>query len=267
MTPINKILPAKQQIVRWKDLPAANQELQDQRTLMKEAAHKPTTSKELFMGYPQISRLGRCIWRGCWKRLATRKIYTGTDDFVLGIAKEIAGQTNHTDKPKGGLGYKQSGNGRTDYGIDIVGRNHWHQNLCYKHVGIFRDNTAEVLWTQRGASKKSAAEGRLFRVSDLRQRVTRASPLVAAHVAVDLNVIGDIPSRSFDYSKQWNCTNNHEFLSLINSKFPFPHKRFWKGFRPSSTLTTKVISKLGTKASLMVKWNRLRSGVPVSNPS
>ena len=27
------------------------------------------------------------------------------------------------------------------------------KNLRYKHVGLFSDNTAEVLWTQRGAKK------------------------------------------------------------------------------------------------------------------
>ena len=28
------------------------------------------------------------------------------------------------------------------------------ENICYKHVGIFSDNTAAVSWTQRGATKK-----------------------------------------------------------------------------------------------------------------
>ena len=53
------------------------------------------------------------------------------------------------------------------------------KNLRYKHVGLFSDNTEAVSWTQRGAAKDSAAAGRLLRVLDLRQRVTRASLLVA----------------------------------------------------------------------------------------
>ena len=99
------------------------------------------------------------------------------------------------------------------------------ENLRYKYVGLFSDNTAAVSWTQRGVSKNSTAAGHLLRVSDLWQRVARASPLVAAHVAGDLNVLGDILSRSFGYSKQWHCTNDYEFLSLISSKFPLPHQR------------------------------------------
>ena len=76
------------------------------------------------------------------------------------------------------------------------------KNLRYKHVGLFRDNTAEVSWTQIGAAKNSAAAGCLLIFLALRQRVARASPLVAVYVAVDLNVLGDIPSRSFGYYKQ-----------------------------------------------------------------
>ena len=50
MTPINKILQVKLRIVRWKDFLAAKQVFQDWRTLLKEAAIKPMTAKELFMG-------------------------------------------------------------------------------------------------------------------------------------------------------------------------------------------------------------------------
>ena len=40
------------------------------------------------------------------------------------------------------------------------------------------------------------------------------------HVAGDLNVLGEIPCRSFGYYKQWHCANNYEFISLINSQLP-----------------------------------------------
>ena len=38
------------------------------------------------------------------------------------------------------------------------------KNLRYKNVGLFRNNTAAVLWKRRGAAKKSAAAGRLLGV-------------------------------------------------------------------------------------------------------
>ena len=149
------------------------------------------------------------------------------------------------------------------------------KNLRYKHVGTFIDNTASVSWTQRAATKNSAAAGRLLRVLALRKRVTRASPLAATHVSGDVNVLGNIPSCSFGYSKQWHCSNNSEFLSLIHSKLLLPHQCSWKVFRHSFALGTKIISELGKKVSPIVEWKQLRwigkrfggSGVPIENPS
>ena len=91
------------------------------------------------------------------------------------------------------------------------------KNLCYKHVGIFSDYMTAVSWSQRGAAKKSAAAGRLLRVLYLWQQVTRASPLVAAHVAGVMNVLEKISSLLFGYFRQWHCTKDSVFISLINS--------------------------------------------------
>ena len=88
-------------------------------------------------------------------------------------------------------------------------------------------------------------------------------------------MLGDIPSHSFGYSNQWHCTNNSEFLSLINSKFPLSHHRSWRGFRLSVALITKLFYELGPKAYPMGEWEQLwrigksfgGSGVSISNPS
>ena len=44
-----------------------------------------------------------------------------------------------------------------------------------------------------GAAKTSAVSGRLLRVLSLQQLVARASPLLAVHMAGDLNALGYIP--------------------------------------------------------------------------
>ena len=69
------------------------------------------------------------------------------------------------------------------------------ENIRYKHVGLLSDNTAAVSWTIRGALKKSAAAGLLFWVLVFRQCVARASLFVVAHLAGEIYVLGDIPSR------------------------------------------------------------------------
>ena len=103
--------------------------------------------------------------------------------------------------------------------MPFVGSIHWHQNLRYQNVGLFSDNRAELQRRQKWVKKMFAAAGRLLIVLDLRQKLARMSRLVATHVAGDMNVLGDIPPCSFGYSKQWHCTNDYEFISVINSKF------------------------------------------------
>ena len=126
----------------------------------------------------------------------------------------------------------------------------------------------------KGGVKKSAAAGCLLRVLALRKLVAITPPLVDTHVEGYLNLLGEIISLSFGYSKQWHCTNDYEFVSLVNSKFPLSRQHSWQGFRISSVLSTKIISELGTKASPMGEWKRLRkivrsfggSGVPIADP-
>ena len=133
----------------------------------------------------------------------------------------------------------------------------------------------QVQLRQRGSAKTFAASGRLIRVLALSQRVVRASPLVSEHVSGELNALGDILSSSFGYSKLWHCTNDSKFLSLINYQFALSHQHSWQGFHLSLALSTKVVSKLGTKASLMGEWKQLRriwklfggSDIPIANLS
>ena len=173
--------------------PAAKQAFQYWRTLLKEAAHEETTAKELVMGDPKFLGWADAsgegvrgswipgkdapeptIWRLEWiKKLHARLITLknlGGDLDINDI--EIAGKLPSWLVLEGIVGTK---------------------NLCYKHVGLFSNNTAEVSWTQLREAKKSAAARGLLRVLVLQQRVARASLLVAAHVAGDLNVFGDIP--------------------------------------------------------------------------
>ena len=126
------------------------------------------------------------------------------------------------------------------------------ENLRYKHIGLFSGNTAAVLLTHRG--EKYVAAGRLLRVLALWQQVARALPLLDVHVAGDLNVLHDISYCSFGYYKQWHCTNDYKFLSLINPQVPLPHQRSWQGFLLFFALSTKVISELGKKISQMGEW-------------
>ena len=198
-------------------------------------------------GRLRIYGLSRCVCRGRWRRLATRKDALEPTVWCLEWPKKLRARLITPTNPWEDLdihNLEMVENLLAWLVLEgIVGT----ENICYKHVGLFSDNTAEVSWTQREATKNSAAAGHLIRVLYLRQQVARTSSLVAAHVSGDLNVLGEIPSRSFGCSKQWNCTNDYEFLSLINPKWSLPHQRSWQGFRLSFALSAKVILGWGQR--------------------
>ena len=121
--------------------------------------------------------------------------------------------------------------------------------LRHEHVGLCSDNFATVSWQMRGASRRSAVANRLLRVLAIRMRKKRASPLVTRHLAGKRNHLGDIPSISFGYKKEWHFEKDRGFLAYFNKTFPLPNKNIWTGFRLKSTAVTKVTRKLLTQGS------------------
>ena len=88
-------------------------------------------------------------------------------------------------------------------------------------------------------------------------RKNRASPLVTRHLAGKRNHLGDIPSRSFGYKKEWHSEKDKNFLAYFNNLFPLPNKNTWTGFRLKSAVATKVIHELLTQGLSVAEWRQL----------
>ena len=125
--------------------------------------------------------------------------------------------------------------------------------LKHEHVGLCSDNSATVAWQMGGASKRSAVANRLLRVLATRMRRCHAQPLLTRHLAGKRNHLGDIPSRSFGYEKEWHFENDKEFLTYFNHIFPLPDKNTWTGFRLKYAVAMKVTRELLTQGSSMVE--------------
>ena len=125
------------------------------------------------------------------------------------------------------------------------------------HVGACSDNSPTVAWQMRGASKQSVVANRLLRVLAVRLRIKRASPLITKHLAGDRNALGNIPSRSFGYKKEWHFKNDSNFLTYFNNCFPLPNQICWTGFRLSGGVCSRVMQELRTQGSSMAEWRRL----------
>ena len=99
--------------------------------------------------------------------------------------------------------------------------------------------------------------GQLLRALALRLKYSKCSPLTPQHIGGKKNQMTVIPSQSFGSKKQWFCKNDKELQVMFNKLFPLPNQNSWAVFRPSSTITTKVISMLWMQHSTLDKWRRL----------
>ena len=147
MTPINRILQVKPNMVRWRYFSLANQAFRDWRTLLKETARETTTAKELVMGDPKflgwVDASGEGVGGGWLPGKDALEPTVWRMEWPQSIRKRLITQTN----PSGDLYIND---------LEMAGKNlAWlvleeivgTETLRYKHVGLFSDNTAVVSWT------------------------------------------------------------------------------------------------------------------------
>ena len=251
--PINQLMAIEPKQVYWSRCPAAKLALRDWGQLIREAAAAPTHVNELVAGVadykgtldasgegaggvwlPGRRQLAPIVWRVRWPKEVRERLVTfaNPDGDITNSDLEMAAEL---------LGWIV-----LEASVDTR----------HAHVGVCSDNSATVAWQMRGASKRSAVANRLLRVLAIRLRKNRASPLVTRHLAGERNHLGDIPSRSFGYKKEWEH-NDEAFLTFFNKTFPLPQQNCWTGFRLNSRVASKVICELLTEGSSMDEWRQL----------
>lgn len=125
------------------------------------------------------------------------------------------------------------------------------------HVALFSDNSPTVHWVQWLAAKHSKVAMQLVRALALHLQITHASPLKLLHIAGVDNAMTDILSRSFGSEPQWHCTSDTQLLRLFNTSFPLPNQASWTVHRPSSAISTRLISILRMQDFTADEWRRL----------
>mgnify|MGYP003334029408 CR=1 FL=1 len=98
-------------------------------------------------------------------------------------------------------------------------------DLSFKHVGLFADNTSSVSWTQKGSTTSSLPVARLLRLLALRQRARRTSSLLPIHIKGSENAMADVSSRAFKQREYFHAATN--ILSFFDSNFRLPQSRSW----------------------------------------
>jgi hypothetical protein len=128
------------------------------------------------------------------------------------------------------------------------------QDLEFKHIASFCDNTSAVAWAHKLRTSKSTVAARLLRIISLRLHARRASSLLPMNIAGEDNDMADIVSRSFQGGKFFK--HNSDIVSYFDSKFPLPKPNSWREFRIPPRLISLVISSLRGKQLPMESFLR-----------
>ena len=92
----------------------------------------------------------------------------------------------------------------------------------------------------------------------LRLKKSGASPLTPLHISGEENNMTDIPSCSFGSNISWFCKNYTDLLNFFNKNFPLPNQASWTVFRPSKSVSMKVVSVLRMQHFEMGEWLQLK---------
>jgi len=168
------------------------QTLQDWRTLIRHMTSNPTSVKLLVSECPNIIE-----YTDACKLGAGGIITPGMDPFQhwvwqykwpRDIQQELVSATNR----KGKL---------TINDLELAGLvlgwlvlEYVSNDLMYKHIGLFCDNTSAVSWAYKGHTTMSLVAGRLLRLLAIRQRTRQTSSLMPMNIAGKDNAMADIPS-------------------------------------------------------------------------
>jgi hypothetical protein len=125
------------------------------------------------------------------------------------------------------------------------------------HMALFNANSPTVSWVRKMAAKGSKVADQLLRALTLRMRQRHISPLTPLYIPGKKNAMTDIPSRSFGSEAKRHCETDKELLTLFNSYFPLQNQSSWTVYRPSSGITSRIMSALQREVLKMGEWRRL----------
>ena len=256
-TPINKQLGKEAKWINLTRNSPLRTALTDWRALLLEANKEPTKALELVHGEPAYIGIVDASKGGVGGVVFGHLEECKPTVFRFEWPAEIQAKVQTQENPSGTI---------TNSDLEMAGlllvwlvMEAVVPSLRHKHVALLSDNSPSVSWVTRLASKSSMIAGALLRALALRLRVNRTSPLTPLHIRGVHNRIGDIPSRSFGYKKEWHFPCEKSFLTFFNSTFPLPNQDSWHIFQLQPKICTRVTSVLLTKHSEAAEWRKLPS--------
>lgn len=237
-SPIHRALRTKTQSVTL--TPYLKATLKDWRTLVQHMGTNPTPVQVLVSNYPNYIQYTDACALGAGgvitPGLDPMQYWVWQYEWPDDIKKELVTSTNRTGKI-------------TINDLELAGivigwlvLEYVCDDLVFKHIGMFCDNTSAVAWAYKYTTSKSIIAGRLLRLLAIRQRTRQASSLLPLHIAGEDNEMADIPSRAFKNGEFFHAHEN--LVNYFNSHFPLPKNLCWKEYKVKQKLVSRVISCL-----------------------
>ena len=114
--------------------------------------------------------------------------------------------------------------------------------LKWKQIQMGSENTPTVSWSTKFASYSSKVAGRLMRVLSLCMKERETASLRLHHIEGIKNLLGDVPSRLFEYKKVCHLTCDKKFLTFFNNSLPLPKKQRWRLCQISQKTVLSVLT-------------------------
>jgi len=140
-------------------------------------------------------------------------------EWPLGIQQELTSNKNRTGK-------------LTINDLELAGLvlgwldlEYVSNDLTYKHIGLFCDNTLAVSWAYKRHTTTLLVAGRLLRLLAIHQHTRQKSLLMPMNIAGKDNAMADIPSRAFKSSEFFHAKAN--LTEYFNIHFPLPQMLAW----------------------------------------
>ena len=256
MTPFNKLLQRRPDIVYFHRNKALQQALLGCQDLIRQSSKEPTPCRELVMGESDYVGVKDASIHGVGGVVVGHNKACVPTVFRMAWPQDIKDEVQKTNDKKGG---KLTNSDLECAGLLLL----WLviEAVCDPqpgdHIALFSDNSPTVSWVERMAARGSLVADQLLRALTLRLKVKHVSPLTPMHIEGKKNSLTDVPSRSFGSNLAWYCANDDELLTLFDSMFTLPDQSSWTVFRLSSAISIRVISILRMQVFGMDEWRRL----------
>jgi hypothetical protein len=174
------------------------------RTLLRESTKDPMRCRELVSGWPELIRIADASSQGVGGVVMGETSQCIPTVFCWEWPQDVTANVRSFSNPMGTI---------TNSDLEMAGvlilwlvMEVVCQPLQEKRVVLFSNNSPEKRWMKCLASRKLLVAEHFVQALALQIKTNKTCPLTTLHIEGKLNLISDVPSRSFVSTPAWHGT-------------------------------------------------------------